>query len=184
MNDEKTIQAIQSGDEQAIDNVITKYSKLLWSIASAVLKNAASAQDIEECVADVFIYLWQHPEKYDAGRGRLKVWLSILARTRAVDRYRTLSKEHALPLDEALLAGQIDAIDGILAENQKCVLQDALSALEALDHEILLRRYYYDQKPREIALALDMPVKHVENHLYRTKRKLRQMITSREKEAL
>ena len=36
LNDEKTIQAIQSGDEQAIDNVITKYSKLLWSIASAV----------------------------------------------------------------------------------------------------------------------------------------------------
>ena len=67
MNDEKTIQAIQSGDEQAIDNVITKYSKLLWSIASAVLKNAASAQDIEECVADVFIYLWQHPEKYEKG---------------------------------------------------------------------------------------------------------------------
>lgn len=184
MNDAKTIQAIRNGDEQAIDDVITKYSKLLWSIASAVLKNAASVQDIEECVADVFIYLWQHPEKYDAGRGRLKVWLSILARTQAIDRYRALSREHVLPLDEALLADQTGVVDGILAENQKRALQDALSTLEAPDREILLRRYYYNQKPREIALALDMPVKHVENHLYCTKRKLRQMITTRKKEAL
>lgn len=51
-----------------------------------------------------------------------------------------------------------------------------MKALEEPDREILLRRYYYDQKPREIAMALDMPVKHVENHLYRTKRRLRETL--------
>lgn len=66
MNDEKIIKAIKNCDEATIDYVITKYSKLMWSIASAILKNVASAQDVEECVADVFVYLWQNPEKYDA----------------------------------------------------------------------------------------------------------------------
>jgi len=39
LNDVKIIAAIKDGDETAIDYVINKYSKLMWSIASAVLKN-------------------------------------------------------------------------------------------------------------------------------------------------
>ena len=72
MNDEKIITAIKNGDETAIAQAIDKYSRLLWSVASAVLKNVGQEQDVEECVADVFISLWQQPEKYDAGRGGLR----------------------------------------------------------------------------------------------------------------
>lgn len=178
LNDEKTIEAIKNGDEAAIDYVITKYSKLMWSIASAVLKNVASTQDIEECVADVFIYLWRSPEKYDAGRGKLKVWLSVIARTKAIDKYRELSKHNSAPLDDTLLVDQLGIIDGIIAEDTKRMLVAAVKALEEPEQEILTRRYYYDQKPKEIAVALDMPVKQVENHLYRTKLKLREAIAN------
>ena len=97
MTDEKIISAIARGDEAAIHAVITKYSKLMWSIAGSILHNVASDEDIEECVADVFVYLWKHPEKYDARRGRLKVWLSVIARSQALDRYRNLSKNSAVP---------------------------------------------------------------------------------------
>ena len=92
MNDEKIIEAIKAGDETAISYVINKYSRLMWSIAGTVLKNAASSQDMEECVADVFIYLWQNPEKYNAQRGKLKVWLSIVVRSQAIDKYRQVSQ--------------------------------------------------------------------------------------------
>lgn len=57
MNDERTISAIKLRDEAAINEVIKKYSKLLWSVSGAVLSCIGSTQDIEECVADVFIYL-------------------------------------------------------------------------------------------------------------------------------
>lgn len=178
MNDERIIASIKAGDEAAIDHVITKYSKLLWFIAGSVLKHAATTQDIEECVADVFIYLWQHPERYDPKRGRLKVWLSVIARTRAIDRYRTLSKQSAAPLDDPLLVEQMGLLDGIIAEDDRRALIASVRALEEPDREILVRRYYYDQKPKEIAVALDMPVKQVENHLYRTKQKLRSAVTA------
>jgi len=39
-----------------------------------------------------------------------------------------------------------------------------------------VRRYYYGQKPKEIALALNMSVKQVDNRLYQTKRRLRQVL--------
>ena len=39
MNDERTITAIKNRNEAAINEVITKYSKLLWAVAGAVLNN-------------------------------------------------------------------------------------------------------------------------------------------------
>ena len=82
MNDKKVISAIIRQDEQIFAFVIEKYSRLLWKIAASILINAASVQDVEECVADVFIYLWQHPEKYDPDRAKLSSYLSVVARSR------------------------------------------------------------------------------------------------------
>ena len=47
MNDERTITAIKNRNEAAINEVITKYSKLLWAVAGAVLNNMGSTQDVE-----------------------------------------------------------------------------------------------------------------------------------------
>ena len=174
MSDEKLVNAIKSGDEAAIGQVIDKYSRLLWSVVAAVLKNAASEQDVEECVADVFISLWQQPDKYDAGRGGLRTWLCIKARSRALDRYREISRQSALPLTEVITAETVGVETIADAEDSKRILAAALDTLALQDREILIRRYYYEQKPREIALALDLPVKKVENSLYRAKKKLRE----------
>lgn len=57
--------------------VVEKFSKLLWKIAASILINAASVQDVEECIADEFIYLWQHPEKYDPDKAKLSLWFSM-----------------------------------------------------------------------------------------------------------
>ena len=179
MKDEAIIQAIRNGDEHAIDSVITAYSRLLWTVAARVLQNAASDQDIEECVADAFIYLWQHPERFDPARGRLKSWLSVVARSRAIDRYRELSRSSALPLDEGLLSRQLGLAEGLIARDARKALLEGLDALEETERDVLVRRYCYDQKPREIAAALDMPAKRVENCLYRGKRRLRELIETK-----
>ena len=54
--------------------------------------------------------------------------------------------------------------------------------LEENEKELILRRYYYEQKPAEIAVALDLPKKQVENKLYYARQKLKKMMGSREGE--
>lgn len=177
MRDETVISGIKQRDENVINDVIEKYSKLLWPIASAVLKNAGSEQDVEECIADVFIDLWEHPDKYDPQRGTLRTWLCMVARCKAIDRYRAISKHSTVPLEGAMMVGRLGMQDALLQEETKRELAAAVNALADIERDILLRRYFYEQKPGEIAKALDLTVKQVNNYLFRSKQKLRKAIS-------
>ena len=200
MSDEKIIEAIKDRDEQVISMVMRKYSKLLWKITSAILVNASSIQEVEECVADVFIYLWMYPEKYEWEKGKLSSWLCMVARSKAIDRYRSIIKKKEISIEEQYtkfpskigkqeeyyvydmvfqkhgILEMIEPLEKIVAEEEKENLLACIETLEELEKEILVRRYYYEQKPKEIALALDIPKKQVENCLYQTKQKLKKKI--------
>ena len=172
MQEKNIIDAIKAGDEQAMQKIICRYSRLLWSIVGAVLSQVGTTEDMEECVADVFIDLWEHPQKYDESRGSLKAWLSVIARNKAIDRYRQKTKIQTIPLEETVLA-QMGV--GPEMENREG-LQEALAELTEEEREILLRRYVYQQKPKEMAVALGLSVKQIENRLYRIKAKMRKQM--------
>ena len=178
MKDKTIITALQSREADVMNTVIDKYSRLLWPIADMVLKNVGNEQDVEECVADAFIFLWEHPEKFDPARGSLKSWLCIVARSRAIDRYRQITRRSTVSLEEAVLADSFGMQEELLRQETRKELLAAINALGEPGREILVRRYYYDQKPRQIALALGLTVKQVNNSLYHTKRLLREALTS------
>lgn len=172
MQEKNIIDAIKAGDEQAMQKIICRYSRLLWSIVGAVLSQVGTTEDMEECVADVFIDLWEHPQKYDESRGSLKAWLSVIARNKAIDRYRQKTKIQTIPLEETVLAQM-----GVESEMENREgLQEALAELTEEEKEILLRRYVYQQKPKEMAVALGLSVKQIENRLYRIKAKMRKQM--------
>ena len=179
MRDAEIVAAIGNRDEDMMNDVITKYSRLLWPIVSAVLQNVGSEQDVEEVVADAFIFLWEHPGKFDPKRGSLKSLLCIVARSRAIDRYRDLTRRATVPLEEAVLSDSFGMQEQLMQEETRRELLAAVKALGEPGREILVRRYYYNQKPREIALALGLTVKQVDNSLYRTKQQLRAALSGK-----
>ncbi len=66
--------------------------------------------------------------------------------------------------------------------NSKDKLRSCIDELDEKEKELIMRRYYYEQKPAEIAVALDMPKKQVENRLYYVRQKLRKMMEKQEGE--
>lgn len=177
MREEKIIAEIAQRNEHAICYIIEKYSKLLWTVVDSILKNVGTQQDVEECVADVFIALWERPGQFNPNKGRLKSWLCIVARSKALDRYREISRHCTVSIDDVMLIGRMGIQDYIIREEIKHDLAAAMNALSKIERDILIRRYYYEQKPREIAVALDMPVKQIDNYLYRSKQKLRHAVS-------
>lgn len=181
LNDKKIISAIINRDEQMLAFVVQKYSKLLWKIVTPILMNGASVQDVEECVADVFIHLWQCPEKYDSDKGRLSAWLSMVAKSKAIDRYRQIIRKRELSIEDIVAESQIYAdIESTDVENER--LLSCIGELDEREKELIIRRYYYEQKPAEIAAVLDIPKKQVENKLYYVRQKLKKMMENQEGE--
>ena len=183
MNDLQVVEDIKSKKEAAINQAMDHYAKPIWYIVHKVLKNIASAEDMEECVADVFIYLWQYPDKFDAKRGNLKTWLSVVAKSKAIDKYRQLSKTRHTYFNEEILVenGMFDKVGGlekVLSRELKLEIRSAITTLEEIDQEIIFRRYFYQQKTKNISFALNLTAKQVENRLYKSKLKLRSVLQS------
>lgn len=172
LNDKKMISAIIKRDEQMLAFVIQKYSKLLWKITASILLNVSSVQEVEECVADVFIFLWQYPEKYNPDRAKLSSWLSMIARSKAVDRYRSLIKNKEISMEE-IIVESLGYAEVKTSDEDKEELLSYIAELDEKEKELIVRRFYYEQKPAEIALALDIPKKQIENRLYYAKQKLK-----------
>ena len=174
IEDEKIIDLFFNRSEKAIQELDIKYGKVCHKLSYNILNNK---QDAEECVADTFIYLWEHPEKFDPEKGSLKSWLCIVVKSRAIDRFREITRRGVLPLEEAVLAQALGLQEEAMRKETRRELLETVNSLDEPGREILVRRYYYDQKPRQIALALGMTVKQVDNSLYRSKRLLREKLS-------
>jgi len=82
------IGAIRNGDQGAMTALYDRYSSIVYSVALRVLGETSAAEDI---LQEVFMQLWRNPGAFDASRGNLAAWLSVIARNRAID---TLRKRH------------------------------------------------------------------------------------------
>lgn len=174
LGDKKIILDIQERNEKTFEFVINKYSKLIWKVAASILVNASSKCEIEECVADVFIYLWEHPEKFDPEKGKLSSWLCVIARSRAIDRFRKILSEKEVAIDDNTIIEplQLSYDDDFRAEK----LKECMERLGTEEKEVIIRRFFYEQKNSEIALAMSLTTKQVENRIYNAKLKLRKMM--------
>ena len=85
-----------AGDEDALAEAYDRWAALVYSLAVRITNDHATAQDVTQ---DVFVRLWEQPQKFDPGRGGLRTWLCMLARGRALDAVRrdqARARYHAL----------------------------------------------------------------------------------------
>ena len=180
MDESKLIAQLNSGNPETFIDIMQTYNKLLWVIVGGVLKDVGASEDIEECISDVYVSLWKRPDAFDARRGTLKTFLAVMAKKKALDKYRQLTKIKIIELDEAVASSDDDLLEFIAKKELYNELYEAIQTLGEPNKEILIRRYFFDEKPSGIAGKTDIPLKEVENRLYQSKLKLRKLLGSKE----
>jgi len=180
MQDNVIIQKIIEGNQEVFSYIVDTYSKLLWVIVGGILGNIGTAQDIEECISDVFIEIWKKPKAFANQKGTLKNFLAVIAKSKALDRYRVLSKRKIVEIDEAIKSSDDDLLDYVIDKEMYAALYEAINSLTEPNREIIIRRYFFEEKPACIAERTDMPVKEVENRLYQSKLKLKTILNGKE----
>ena len=83
--DEPLIVRVRERDQQAMGEIFDRYATMVYSVAMRVLKDPAQAEDVMQ---EIFLQVWNHPDRFSQGRGSLGAWLAVVARNRAIDLLR------------------------------------------------------------------------------------------------
>lgn len=168
---------LSAKDVRALDELYAHTVDRLYTLACKV---AGDSRDAEEVVADVYQYAWEHAREFDAARGSVLAWLSMLAWSRASDRRRRRKPEvelSALHPDPAALAYMscegspgADAVEAFVDGHR---VRNALTRLRADQRQLILMAFFEGASHGDIAARTGMPLGTVKSHIRRGMESLR-----------
>lgn len=175
--DAALVVAIGRWREEALAEVYRRHGGAVYSLARRVLGDAGRA---EEVVQEVFLRLWNHPERFDADRGSLRSFLLANAHGRAVDQLRAdASRRRREERDarETATAGydiEHEVWDLALAEQVKA----ALGELPDDEKRAIELAYFGGHTYREVATLLAQPEGTVKSRIRTGLRRLHQSLAA------
>ncbi len=140
----------------------------------------ASREDIEDCISDVFFDLCKSPDNLPDDQNELKYLICTIANRRAVDYFRRISHKANTSSDSEQLLNLPDKTDVESEFDKKSAdsaLWNTVKALGEPDSTIIIYRYFYRKKAREIAKILNMSQSAVHKRAERAVAKIREKLT-------
>ena len=137
-----------------------------------------SREDIEDCVSDIFVELFQHYKEFRSKAGTLKAFISTIAKRKAIDEYRKLSKKYirSVSIDDENEDDFFteDTPETNSAEmSEKRLIWDTIRNLGEPDSIILIQQFFYNKTVRETAQFLSMTAASVQKRSKRAREKLK-----------
>lgn len=170
-NGESSYRRFLSGDQAALDELLTLYRLKLIFFIDRIVRDPDAAEDI---AIDVFVDLLTKPHSVRPGTS-VKTYLFLRSRSRALDylRHRKFLSDAPLPehlAAEALLEEQV------LADERKRALNDALKTLPPDMQQALYLVYFEELSYQDTAAVMKKTSKQVDNLLYQGKQRLRAIL--------
>jgi RNA polymerase sigma-70 factor (ECF subfamily) len=171
--DETLAGRLTDGDVGALECLYERHARAIFSLA---LKLLADREAAEEVVQETFLKLWQRPEAYSPGRGRLIAWLLGVAHHRAVDRLRRRRLEQRYGASQQAadpVVSERDPLDDVLASLRGEALAKALQTLPVAQRIAVELAYLRGMTQVEIATLLGEPLGTIKTRLRLAMQKLR-----------
>lgn len=168
------IKRLKKQKEDALEFIIDAYMPLVKTIATKILIST-SRQDIDECINDVFLTVWQNAKQFNGDAEDFRKWIGMITKYKAIDRYRKAQKQLSQEQSDAPLeqeASPLQTDRTVLKKEERNELLLAISQLEQLDRDIFMMKYFMELPNTEIAKELGLSKAAVDNRLYRGKKVL------------
>ena len=143
------------------DTIYRLHSRAVHASALAVLRDPGRAEDVTQ---EVFLRLWCDPARFDPTRGPLGPYLRLMARSRALDLWRSERSGERARDRAGLLREREEAPDDerpdVAAQHdaERVTLVRALRRLPAAQAEAIFLRYFGGLGVAEIAERAGVPV--------------------------
>lgn len=182
--DAELTRGLRAGDHGAFRLLYERHNTPVYSVARAVLRDEAVA---EEVVHDVFLNLWRQPQSYEPSRGNFQGWLLRVTRNRSIDLLRQrrdvpfgtlVDPEASDGADPAawLADTDPDPADQAVAVTTAEAVRGALTSIQP-EHRILLELAYFGGlTQREIAERVNRPLGTVKTQMRSSMRRLAELL--------
>lgn len=170
------IQRIQQHEAAALEALYDATCTRLFALASAILR---SREDAEEVVCDCYTHVWNDAGRYDPNRATVLGWLTMLCRSRALDRLRQRRQLHlSVEIDAAESIEdpglQPDALLSLLEEGSR--VRAALAMLPEDRRELVALAFLRGLSHQQIADVKGLPLGTVKSHVRRSLLQLREAL--------
>ncbi|HEX2055825.1 MAG TPA: sigma-70 family RNA polymerase sigma factor [Nitrospiraceae bacterium] len=163
------------GDQAALALLYDRTSPWIFGMVMRILGSREAA---EEVTLEVYVQVWRQAALYDRQRGSPAGWLTTLARTRAIDRFRAdyLEKGRQTPLESAaeLPSSEHDPEEDSVGREHRRMVQSALAALPPEQREAIALAYFWGLSQSEIAERLQTPLGTIKTRIRMGMLKLRE----------
>src|ERR1051326_1848322 len=168
---------IRAGNSEALAQLYDETSILLYGLALRVLNDPS---DAEEVVLDVYQQVWRSTHTFDPKRGTVWGWLTVLTRSRSIDRLRSMGSRRAreLPIEEGFETRSttpLPEVESIFAEERKLV-RVALGTLAPEQREAIELAFFRGLTHVEVAEAMGAPLGTIKTRIRIGMRKMRDVL--------
>jgi len=174
-NDVELLKAIAARDEAALAQLYDRYRTILFGLLMRILNNREEAQDV---LQETFLQVWRKAADFDESRGRPFTWLVTVARSRGIDRLRTLaSRERVAEAGAREVSEEVsDAATDAFKSEQRGLVSDALAKLPDEQKRPIMLAYFDGLTQSEIATRLGSPLGTVKTRMRTGMIRLRELL--------
>ena len=166
------VRRIIAADQDALASLYDATNHLVYGMALRILGNPA---DAEEVTLDIYTQVWRGASGFDERRGSVLAWLMTIARTRSIDRLRSVAsrsrREEPLTELPGATASQPPGQPGVQRE-----VEAALNALAPEQREAIELAYWYGYSHAELAGRLGQPLGTIKTRIRLGMMKLRSQL--------
>ena len=174
-SDAQLVTSIARYSEVALAEAYRRHGGAVFGLAKRVLNNPTDAEDVTQ---EVFLRLWNQPERFDPARGSLRSFLLAQAHGRAVDAVRSSSSRRAREARDAVRTAespydmQREVWDLAVADQ----VSSALGELPEEERRAIELAYFDGHTYREVAQLLDQPEGTVKSRIRNGMRRMRAVL--------
>ena len=158
---------IAAGDSGALSDFYDEASRYVNAIALRILHEPEEA---EEITLDVFQQVWRLAGSYDPDRCAVTSWLGMMARSRALDRWRTLQSRRrflvSAPHDGIEYVSPADGPEKIFVATQRQNrLRQAMAILPEEQRNMIALAFWEGLSHSEVAARTGVPLGTVKTRI-------------------
>jgi RNA polymerase sigma-70 factor (ECF subfamily) len=167
------IRRIAGGDRQAFGVFYDAYAPLAFGLIRRILRSPAEA---EEVLQEVFLELWRAAHTFDPARGTPEAWVVMRARSRGIDRARSIRRKNEGIAQ--ISGGPVldDVPDPALRGEGRAIVRGALGQLPVSQQEVIELAFFDGLTQSEIAARLRQPLGTVKTRMRLGLEKLRELV--------